>query len=124
MFMVLKRNGLLRIRSCEKGSVQQLYTSKEEMSSPTPDFYSFKFMWDVVAREGCDVVTVDLPCFFLQTDKDNLILLKVTGVVALLLVESDPNKWRNHLKKEWQIGDLCHLQESYLWDYECCIVGI
>ena len=100
MFMVLKRNGSLKTRGCANGSVQRLYTNKEDVSSPTPDFYAFKFVCAVIAREGRDVATVDLPGFFLQTDQDELILLKVTGAVALLLVESDPNKWKKHLRNE------------------------
>ena len=100
MFMVLKRNGLLKTRGCANGSVQRLYTDKADVSSPTPDFYSFKFIAAVIAREGRDVATVDLPGFFLQTDQDEKILLKVTGAVALLLVESDSAKWKKHLRKE------------------------
>ena len=99
MFMVLKRNGSLKTRGCANGSVQRLYTNKEDVSSPTPDFYAFKFICAVIAREGRDAASVDLPGFFLQTDQDELILLKVTGAVALLLVESDP-KWKKHLRKE------------------------
>jgi hypothetical protein len=109
MFMVLKRNGLLKTRGCANGSVQRLYTNKEDVSSPTPDFYAFKFVCAVIAREGRDVASVDLPGFFLQTDQDELILLKLTGAVALLLVESDP-KWRKHLRKEngkWVIYVIC-----------------
>jgi hypothetical protein len=96
MFMVLKRNGSLKTRGCANGSVQRLYTNKEDVLSPTPDFYAFKFICAVIAREGRDAASVDLPGFFLQTDQDELILLKVTGAVALLLVESDP-KWKKHL---------------------------
>ena len=110
MFMILKRNGLLKTRGCANGSVQRLYTSKEEVSSPTPDIYAFKFIYAVIAREGRDVAAVDLPGFFLQTDQDKLILLKVTGAVALLLIESNPNKWRKHLQKEngkWVIYIIC-----------------
>jgi hypothetical protein len=57
-----------------------------------PDFYSFKFIAAVIARESRDVASVDLPGFFLQTDQDEKILLNVTGAVALLLVESEPDK--------------------------------
>ena len=51
MFMIRKRNGMLKTRGCANGSVQRLYTSKEEVSSPTPDFYAFKFICAVIARE-------------------------------------------------------------------------
>ena len=109
MFMVMKRNGSLKTRGCANGSVQRLYTNKEDVSSPTPDFYAFKFVCAVIAREQRDVASVDLPGFFLQTDQDEKILLKLTGAVALLLVESD-SKWKKHLRKEngkWVIYVIC-----------------
>ena len=71
--------------------MQRLYSSKEEVFSPAPDFYAFKFICTVIARDGRDVLIVDLWGLFLQIDQDKLILLKVTGVVVLLLVESGPN---------------------------------
>ena len=74
------------------------------MSSPTLDFYAFKYICAVIAREGRDVATVDLPGFFLQTEQegDELKLLKLTGeVVLLLVVECDPNKWKKHPKEKW-----------------------
>ena len=100
MFMILKRNRVLKTRGCANGIIQRLYTSKEKVSSPTPDFFAFKFKCDVITREGRNVATVDLPGFFLQTDQDKLILLKLTGAVALLFVESDPTKWKKHLHEE------------------------
>ena len=44
--------------------------------------------------------TVDLPGFFLQTDQVKRSLLKLTGLVAALLVESNPRKWTKHLRVE------------------------
>lgn len=46
------------------------------------------------------MATVDLPGFFLQTEQDKRLLLKLTGAVAALLVESDPRKWSKHLRVE------------------------
>ena len=61
----------------------------------------------MIAREGRDVATVDLPGFFLQTDQDKIILLKVTGAVALLLVEFDSSKWKKSpTEREWKMGNL------------------
>ena len=50
MFMILKKNGMLKTRGCANGSVQRLYTSKEEVSSPTPGVYAFKLIYTVIAR--------------------------------------------------------------------------
>ena len=67
---------------------------------PTPDFYAFKYIVAVIAKEGRDCATVDLPGFFLQTEQEEEILLKLTGSVAILLTESDPTKWKKHLVKD------------------------
>ena len=57
-----------------------------------------------------------MPGFFLHTeqektdDKDKELLLKLTGAVAILLVESDESKWKQHLQKEngnWVIYVRC-----------------
>ena len=102
MFMIMKRNGLIKTRGVADGSKQRVYTDKNDCSSPTPDFHAFKYMVAIIAKEGRDCATVDLPGFFLQTESDNdqLMLLKLTGAVAQLLVEEDPNKRRKHMQKE------------------------
>lgn len=46
------------------------------------------------------MATVDLPDFFLQTDQDKLLLLKVTGSGEIILVESNVKKWKKHLCME------------------------
>ena len=51
-------------------------------------------MYAVIVKKKRDVVIVDLPGFFLQiekTDKD-LIILKLIGAIALLLVESNEKR--------------------------------
>ena len=103
MFMIMKRNGNIKTRGVANGSFQRVYTDKDDCSSPTPDFYAFKYMVATIAKEGRDCATVDLPGFFLlQTEQDEnvTLILKLTGAVALLLVESDEAKWRRHLKQE------------------------
>ena len=79
-----------------------MHTEKSEVSSPIPDFCAFKYICAVIAKESRDIATIDLPGFFLQTEmeRDDKILLKITGAVALLLVESNPEKWQTHLVKE------------------------
>ena len=101
MFMIIKRNGNIKTRGVANCSFQLVYTNKDDCSSPTPNFYAFKYIVAVIAKEERDCVTVYLPGFFLQTDqeKNTTILLKLTGSVAILLVETDP-KWKKHLVKE------------------------
>ena len=102
MFMIMKRNGDIKTRGVANGSLQRVYTNKDDCSSPTPDFYAFKYIIAMIAKEGRDCATVDLPGFFLQTEQEENsdLLLKLTGQVAALLVESDEDKWGKHLQKE------------------------
>ena len=101
MFMILKRNGEIKTRGVANGSVQRLYTNKDDVTSPTPDYHSFKYVCAVAALEKRDVATIDLPGFFLQTEQEGeQILLKLTGSVAVLLAEMDPGKWKKHMRKE------------------------
>ena len=59
------------------------------------DFFSIKHAYRVTIQEGYNAATLDLLSFFLQTkfnNEDELILIKLTGVIALLLVAYDLDK--------------------------------
>ena len=112
MFMVTKRNGEINTHGCANGSYQRMHTDKHECSSPTPDFYTFKNICAIIAKESRDVATIDLPGFFLQTkmEGEERILLKLTGAVELLLFESNPTRWKKHLAREnckWILCVIC-----------------
>ena len=64
MFIIMKRNGLIKSRGVVNGKVKKLH-SNDEFSSPMPDFYAVKYACAVVGKEERDVATVDLPGFFL-----------------------------------------------------------
>lgn len=68
MFMVLKRHGDIKLRGVANGKFQRPHNKKSKFSSPTLDFYAFKYICAMIAREERDVATVDLPGFFLQTE--------------------------------------------------------
>ena len=72
-----------------------MHTKKSEVSLPTPDFHTFKYIVGVIPKELRDVAILDLPHFLLQTemDIDERILLRINGAVVLLLVKSDATKW-------------------------------
>ena len=111
MFMVMKRNGTLKSRGVTNGKHQKLH-SDNDFASPTPDFYTMKYVCGASALEERDTATVDLPSFFLQTEPNNddePVIIKFTGAAALLLVEYD-ERWRKHLRREngkWAIYSKC-----------------
>ena len=94
ILMTLKINGDLKTRGVANRRKQRLYADESECSSPTPDFCAFKCVCGVIVKERRDVATSDLLGFFLQIDREReeLIILKLTGAIVLLLVESDENK--------------------------------
>eukprot|EP00536_Pseudo-nitzschia_multiseries_P009170 jgi/Psemu1/22536/gm1.22536_g len=71
----------------------------EDNASPTPAIEPLKYILAVIAMEGRDVASFDLPGQFLQTDMDELLHLKINGVLALLLVEYN-KRWKNFFQKE------------------------
>ena len=110
--MVMKRSDDLKTRGCTNRSYQRAHYGKYENSSPTPDFCTFKHICSIIAREGRDTATAYLPGLFLQTEHkgDERSLLKLTGEVALLLVESDPIKWEKYLRRDdgkWVLHAVC-----------------
>ena len=106
----MKWSGELKSRGVGHGGCERGYADKEDYSSPAPDFYAFKYMCRIIAKEGNDVTTVDLFGFFLQTKKEEPILLKLREALALLLVELNPKKWYEYLRREngkWVTCALC-----------------
>ena len=100
MFMVMKRNKTLKTRGCADGRKQRVWTNPIDVSSPTPANECLRYVLATAALETRDVATYDLPAQFLQTEMKGFLLLKLTGVVALLLVESDSKRWKPHLRTE------------------------
>eukprot|EP00536_Pseudo-nitzschia_multiseries_P017800 jgi/Psemu1/52590/gm1.52590_g len=86
MFMVLKRCGKLKSRGCADGRPQRLWTTKQEVSSPTPTVELIKYILAINALERRGVASFDLPAQFLQTNMDESLYLKITGPLALLLI--------------------------------------
>ena len=97
----MKRDGeTVKGRACADGRKQRLWTNKEDVSSPTIAFEALLYTLMIDAMEERDVATIDLPGHFLQTDMDELLILKIQGAIAKLLVEMDPRRWKKHLKYE------------------------
>ena len=88
--MVLKRNGEIKSCGVANGSLQRTHADKDDCTSPIPYFQSLQFVAFVAAKEERCVATVDLSGHFLQTEDDSseeMTIVKVTGAVALLVVE-------------------------------------
>ena len=80
-----------------------MHANKSEWLSKTSDFYAFKNACAILMKKNRDIGTTDFLCILLLDDrdeKDEPHLIKFIETVALLLVELDTAKWRNHLIEE------------------------
>lgn len=89
MFLKEKKNGVIKGRGCADGRKQREYISREESSSPTVAVESVFLTSVIDAREGRDVATVDVPGAFMQADMDDLVYMRLDGVMVDLLIEID-----------------------------------
>ena len=107
IFLVQKKDGTIKARTCANGSVQREWMSKEYVSSPTVSTEAILMTSIIDAEEGRDVATCDIPNAFIQTevqerDKDgDRTIMKIRGVLVDLLCEIDPvyKKYVRHDKR-------------------------
>ena len=96
IFLVEKRDGIIKARYCANGSTQRDYMSHEDVSSSTVSTESTLLTAVIEAEEGRDVSTCDIPNAFVQTevqkeDSDgNKTIMTVRGVLVNILCEIDP----------------------------------
>jgi len=96
IFLVEKRDGTIKGRTCADGSKQRAYVPKEEATSPTVMTESILLTAVIDAREKRDVLTADIPNAFVQTKVEKQkegerIIMKIRGVLVDMLVELDPD---------------------------------
>ena len=95
IFLTEKRDGTIKARQCANGSVQRKWMGKEESTSPTALLESILLTAVIDAMEKRDVITIDIPNAFIQTDikqEERMvrIIMKIRGPLVDMLVEIDP----------------------------------
>ena len=97
IFLVEKRDGRIKARTCANGSTQRLYTERDEAASPTAMTESILITATIDAKQNRDVMTADIPNAFVQTDVDQKnhikgerIIMKIRGSLVDMLVEIAP----------------------------------
>jgi hypothetical protein len=101
IFLVEKRDGRVKARTCANGSTQRVYMSKEEAASPTVLTESILLTATIEAKEGRDVMTVDIPNAFIQTDiestKSERVIMKIKGALVDMLVQLDAAIYKDYV---------------------------
>jgi len=98
MFLKEKRDGKIKGRGCVDGRPQREYTAKEESTAPTVSIEAFMITCMVDALEGRDVATVDIPGAFMQTEQDELVHVKLEGIMVDLLLKVAPGKYDKEVR--------------------------
>ena len=105
MFLVEKRDKRVKARTVANGSTQRPYTPKEEAASPTASTDSIFVTATIDAKQGRDVMTLDVPNAFVQTDVpyeegDEKITMKIRGKLVNMLLEILPETYKDSVGKQ------------------------
>jgi len=100
MYLKQKRSGRIKACGCADGRKQRAYKSKDETSSPTVSTEAVFLTSLIDAQEGRYIVTVDIPGAFMHATIDELIHVRLEGVMAQLLVRVNPSKYAPYLTTE------------------------
>ena len=68
MFVTEKRDGTIKARTVYNGKPTRVFYNKDEAKSPTVSLEGLMLTMCVDASEGRDVMTLDVPNAFIQTD--------------------------------------------------------
>jgi Reverse transcriptase (RNA-dependent DNA polymerase) len=101
IFLVEKRDGRVKARTCANGSTQRTYVSKEEAASPTVISESILLTATIDAEENRDVMTLDIPNAFVQTDMEvngnERVMMKIRGPLVDMLVSLDAEMYQDYV---------------------------
>eukprot|EP00978_Attheya_sp_CCMP212_P028345 scaffold97713_cov22-Attheya_sp.AAC.1 len=70
IFLVEKRDGTVKARTCANGSTQREYIEREDAASPTASTDSIIITSVIDAKQNRDVMISDVPNAFVQTEID------------------------------------------------------
>ena len=101
IFLAEKRDKTIKGRIYANSSIQREYIPKEAASSPTVAKESVLITGVVEAKQRRDVMTLDIPNAFVQTDvpdKDGeKIIMKIRGSLVDILLEIDEEKYKDFI---------------------------
>jgi len=92
-FLTEKRNKTIKARMCANGSTQREYIDRDDAASPTTSTDSILITSVIDAKQGRDVMTVDVQNAFVQCKVNQIngerIVMKIRGALVDILVDLD-----------------------------------
>ncbi len=92
-----KKSGAVKARSCANGSVQREHVAKEELAAPTVGLDSVFITSTIDAKESRKVATIDIPGAFLHANNEDYLIMKMVGMLAELMVKTNPKLYRQYV---------------------------
>ena len=99
MFIIEKRNGVIKARKCAVGSKQRTFPGyvKSEWASPTVSTDGVIITSTIEAHQGRAVAVADLPNAFLNAFNNEQTLILLKGKLAELMVQINPKLYRKYI---------------------------
>ena len=120
IFLIEKRDGTVKGRTCANGSTQREYTDRDEAASPTAMTESIIITGVIDAKQHRDVMTADIPNAFVQTEVEKKevgqrIVMKIRGPLVDMLVELSPETYADYVVYEGKSKVLYVVMEKALY---------
>jgi hypothetical protein len=120
IFLVEKRDGRVKARTCANGSTQREYTDRDEAASPTVMTEAVLITGVIEAKQRRDVMTADIPNAFVQTDVGKRpigerIIMKIRGPLVDMLVALSPETYEPYVVYEGKSKVLYVIMEKALY---------
>ena len=103
IFLVEKRDGTVKARTCANGSTQRAYIPREEAASPTAATEAILITGVIEAKQRRDVMTLDIPNAFVQTNiptSGEKVVMKIRGELVNILTEICPGVYDDYVLYE------------------------
>ena len=102
IFLKEKDSGEIKGRACADGRKQREHIEKGEAASSTVSLESIVLTSVIDTEEGRDVAVINIPNAFVQTemDKNEKVIMKLSGELAELLVTILPKLYRKYIRIE------------------------
>ena len=115
IFLVEKRNGRIKARTCANGSPQREYTPREEAESPKASTEAILMTTVVDAKQKGGVMTADIPNTFVQTnigerERGQRIIMKIRGPLVDILVEMAPEVYADYVIIDYNGNKIMYVQ--------------
>jgi hypothetical protein len=104
IFLVEKRDGKVKGRKCANGSTHCGYINEEDAVSPTVATKLIAITATIDAKQGQDVMTINVPNAFIHTDMEkidgNRVIMKICGPLIEMLVSLNPELYSPFVTEE------------------------